>query len=197
MEEAESKRIRAERIRSCRKKQGLSQAQLALKLGVQTNTVWRWEKQMAVPSLQSLNALAAALSTSVGYLMGETEDPKRHSLPTLLTPDEEQTGNAPDHETLLARAAALRPSASNFLHGDGESASLSAHKEAVRVNAPEPKPPSLEDFARAREASRNAAALGDRDLNAVEEMLKASLESVQKEREERALRAAEQDGLAM
>ena len=54
-----------------------------------------------------------------------------------------------------------------------------------------PKQASLEDFARARETSRNVELLDERDLNAAEEMLLASLEAI---RQERAIRAGQQDG---
>jgi transcriptional regulator with XRE-family HTH domain len=53
-----------------------------------------------------------------------------------------------------------------------------------------PRIPTLEDFARVREASRNLESLEDRDLRAAEEMIYAMLETVQRER---AFRTA-QDG---
>jgi len=52
---------------------------------------------------------------------------------------------------------------------------------------------SLEDFARTREVSRNISSLDDRDLNAAEEMLRASLEEIERER---AIRKAQENGLA-
>ena len=55
------------------------------------------------------------------------------------------------------------------------------------------KPATLEDFARTREASRNLELLEDRDLVAAEEMAKAMLETIQRER---AIRTAQQDGVA-
>ena len=55
-----------------------------------------------------------------------------------------------------------------------------------------PKQASLEDFARTRETSRNVESLDERDLNAAEEMLLASLEAIRKERE---FRAAQRDSV--
>jgi transcriptional regulator with XRE-family HTH domain len=66
------------RIKTLREKFNLSQEKLAEKVGVQRNTVWRWENSKASP-MESLPALAKALSTSIAYLMGETDDPKPQS----------------------------------------------------------------------------------------------------------------------
>ena len=56
-----------------------------------------------------------------------------------------------------------------------------------------PRPPTLEDFARVREASRSLDFFDNSDLNAAEEMLLASLNAV---RSEKNIRTAQQDGVA-
>jgi transcriptional regulator with XRE-family HTH domain len=64
-----------ERLKESRKKSGLSQSQLAEKIGVQTNTVWRWENGRASP-MESIMNLAIALNTTVAYLIGESDNPE-------------------------------------------------------------------------------------------------------------------------
>jgi hypothetical protein len=53
--------------------------------------VWRWENKKAAPT-ESLKKLAAALNTSVSYLLGETDDPKRY-VSLLSIGVEGETGN--------------------------------------------------------------------------------------------------------
>jgi transcriptional regulator with XRE-family HTH domain len=74
--------VLTERIKKMRAEKRLSQEKLAFLLGVQPNTVWRWENNRASP-MESIPKLAAALGTTVAYLMGETDDP--------LLPSERQT----------------------------------------------------------------------------------------------------------
>lgn len=62
------------RIKELRERAGLSQIELANMVGVDANTVWRWENDRSSPS-RSIQSLASALKTSVAYLMGETNDP--------------------------------------------------------------------------------------------------------------------------
>jgi len=65
----------AERIKELRSSLYLSQEELAEKIGVQRNTVWRWENGRASP-MESASKISAALNTSIAYLMGETDEPK-------------------------------------------------------------------------------------------------------------------------
>ena len=80
---------------------------------------------------------------------------------------------------------------------DGNTENLYVLRSGTRITigtkeSPIPqKQASLEDFARVRETSRDVKSLDERDLNAAEEMLLASLEAI---RQERAIRAAQQDG---
>lgn len=50
---------------------GLTQAQVAERLGVDTETVSRFERGKHVPSLLTLERLAAVLATTVGELLAE------------------------------------------------------------------------------------------------------------------------------
>ena len=58
-------------IRVCRKARGLTQGELAQELGLTAQTVSKWETGMAVPDLNNLCALAAALQVTVDWLLQE------------------------------------------------------------------------------------------------------------------------------
>jgi len=59
------------RIRKARVEAGLEQAELAERIGVSPNTVWKWEAQQAAPRSALVEKLAAALGKPVGWLYGE------------------------------------------------------------------------------------------------------------------------------
>ena len=62
-----------ERIREQRKGHGISQTELANRLGVSLRTISRWELGERSPKASILPQLASALHTTVGYLMGIEE----------------------------------------------------------------------------------------------------------------------------
>lgn len=99
------------RIKELRERAGLSQIELANMVGVDANTVWRWENDRSSPS-RSIQSLASALNTSVAYLMGETDDPVRYSslLMAAGKKPEELDGNKPPEPSsdLARRKHALR-----------------------------------------------------------------------------------------
>lgn len=66
-----------ERLTLQRKKKGFTQKVLAKNVGVEPNTVYKWESGLASPSNASMKRLAFALDTSTDYLMGETDDERR------------------------------------------------------------------------------------------------------------------------
>ncbi len=66
-----------EKVRSLRRKKGLTQEELSQALNVQRNTVWRWENKRANPDKNTMILLAAALDTTIAYLLGETDNPER------------------------------------------------------------------------------------------------------------------------
>lgn len=59
------------RIAKKRKELGLSQEGLGEQLGVSRQSVYRWEKDSAVPELEKLVALSHLFGVSVGWLLGE------------------------------------------------------------------------------------------------------------------------------
>lgn len=62
-----------ERIKRAREALRLSQAALAEAVGVQTNTVWRWENQRATPDVEVISQIAQTLGVPVAYFFCETE----------------------------------------------------------------------------------------------------------------------------
>ena len=65
-----------ERIKNTRKKNRLTQAELAEKLSVHEVTVRTWENTDRGPKLTIMPSIASALDTTVAYLIGETDDPE-------------------------------------------------------------------------------------------------------------------------
>lgn len=66
----------SDRVKKLRDLRGLSQGDLAQVIGVDVNTIWRWENGRSSPA-RSLQKLAQALDTTTAYLLGETDDPAR------------------------------------------------------------------------------------------------------------------------
>ena len=61
-----------ENIKKLRKSKGLSQEELAVKLGVVRQTVSKWEKGLSVPDSEMLIKIAEELDTTVNNILGET-----------------------------------------------------------------------------------------------------------------------------
>lgn len=70
----------SDRVKTLRDLRGLSQGDLAQMIGVDVNTIWRWENGRSSPA-RSIQKLAQALDTTTAYLLGETDDPARPSAP--------------------------------------------------------------------------------------------------------------------
>ena len=62
-------------IKNKRKENKLTQQELADKIGVSLMSVVRWENGSRVPSMLLMPQIAAALNTTVGYLMGIEDSP--------------------------------------------------------------------------------------------------------------------------
>ena len=58
------------RLRQLREERGLSRTALAKKLGVSKETVYRYENNVQVPSLERTKQIAVILRTSIDYLVG-------------------------------------------------------------------------------------------------------------------------------
>ena len=65
--------ISVENLKWARKEAGLTQAELAKKVGVSKFSVSAWERGLQVPEARSLEKLSSALCVSEGFLLGYTE----------------------------------------------------------------------------------------------------------------------------
>ncbi len=63
--------MRPERIRAARKHRGLTQAELAKRLGVTQSLIGQYERGLKRPKIDSLQSLAAALEVTVPWLLGD------------------------------------------------------------------------------------------------------------------------------
>jgi transcriptional regulator with XRE-family HTH domain len=61
------------RILAARKRAGISQTRLAELVGIDSNTISRWERDIVKMKAEKMAIVAAALNTSVAYLLGEEE----------------------------------------------------------------------------------------------------------------------------
>ncbi len=84
------------KIAALRKQQGMTQLELAQKLGVTDKAVSKWERNLACPDIHSLPKLAQVLGVSVEELM---QDQK--------TPPEAGKGDTVRLKLLVFRAVAL------------------------------------------------------------------------------------------
>ena len=63
-------------LKNLRVKKGLSQGELAIRLGVVRQTVSKWEKGISVPDAETLINLADVLDVSVNDLLGSEVAPE-------------------------------------------------------------------------------------------------------------------------
>lgn len=62
-----------EKIATIRKKKGLSQEELAKKVGIISVTIGRYERDEIKPSIDTAAKIAEALDTSLDYLVGNSD----------------------------------------------------------------------------------------------------------------------------
>ena len=60
----------SELLKQCRKKQGISQAELAARLGVTQQAVGKWESGKSSPDPSTVARIAGILGTTADYLLG-------------------------------------------------------------------------------------------------------------------------------
>ena len=77
-----------ERIRAARKSAGMTQAELAEKLGIPYQSIGQWENGIRNPKQETLRRIAAALHTTTTELMGITWQDAPSVLKTKLTDGE-------------------------------------------------------------------------------------------------------------
>lgn len=64
-------------IRKYRKEEGLTQAELAKKIGVFQHHIYRWEKDIVIPSIETIKKLANVLEVSTDGLLFSEEERKK------------------------------------------------------------------------------------------------------------------------
>ena len=119
-------RMIAERIATRRKQLGKSQAQLAEDLSITKQAVSNYEKGLRTPDFETLDNLAEALHTTLGYLIGsESLDPAQQAREELADdPDRKallnlaRYGSAQDVKQVAALIDALRATNPDFYDGD-------------------------------------------------------------------------------
>lgn len=72
------------RISNLRKELKLSQTDLANQLNTSVSVVSRYELDKMTPSVDTAKKLAQLLNTSVGYLLGENDNPELFKSPEML-----------------------------------------------------------------------------------------------------------------
>ncbi len=73
MDQLDARKMFSERLKLIRERQGLSQVELAVFLGVSSGAVGNWEACANLPPKNKLSKIASKLSVSVDYLLGREE----------------------------------------------------------------------------------------------------------------------------
>ena len=81
----------AERLTLLRKENGISQLELAEKLGVSRQAVSRWETGASVPSTEKLISLSKLYSVSMAYLIGEENVRQKNDIESNLYTAQQET----------------------------------------------------------------------------------------------------------
>lgn len=69
-----------ERIAQKRKELGLSQEALGERMGVSRQSIYKWESDAALPEIEKLVKLGREFGVSVGWLLGEEDEPEKREL---------------------------------------------------------------------------------------------------------------------
>ena len=72
------------KVSELRKERKVSQADLAKSLNTSTSVIGRYERDEMTPSIAVAKNIAEILDTTVGYLLGETEDSQLFKDPAML-----------------------------------------------------------------------------------------------------------------
>lgn len=72
------------KLSECRKAKNFSQTQLAKEIGSYHSIIGKYERDEVKPTIDVVKKLAGVLETTVGYLLGETEDRELLKDPTML-----------------------------------------------------------------------------------------------------------------
>ncbi len=72
------------KLRECREAKGLSQKELAKLLSTSYSVIGKYERDEMTPSIDTAKRLADILQTTVGYLLGETQEQNLFKDPAML-----------------------------------------------------------------------------------------------------------------
>ncbi|HQB28796.1 MAG: helix-turn-helix domain-containing protein [Bacteroidales bacterium] len=72
------------KLRECRETKGLSQQEFAKMLKTSHSVIGRYERDEMVPSIEVVKRMADFLDTTVGYLLGETQEVNLFKDPDML-----------------------------------------------------------------------------------------------------------------
>jgi transcriptional regulator with XRE-family HTH domain len=100
------------KLSECRKAKGLTQQEVAKQLNTVHTVIGRYERDEMKPTIDVIKKLSAIMGTTVGYLLGETEDVNAFRDPEMLKRINE-INNLPEEEkkcVLFALDAMLRDS---------------------------------------------------------------------------------------
>lgn len=61
------------KLRECREDKGINQSELARRLNVHHSIIGKYEREEVKPTIDVVKNIAAALDTTVGYLLGESK----------------------------------------------------------------------------------------------------------------------------
>jgi len=72
------------KLRECREAKGFSQRELAKLLNTSYSVIGKYERDEMVPSIKAAQSIAKLIDTTVGYLLGETEQTNVLKDPSML-----------------------------------------------------------------------------------------------------------------
>lgn len=72
------------KLRECREAKGLSQSELARQLDTHHSIIGKYERDEVKPSIDVVKKITGLLGTTVGYLLGETQETDLFKDPNLL-----------------------------------------------------------------------------------------------------------------
>lgn len=72
------------KLAELRKERNLSQGDLAKQMGTSISVISRYEREEMIPSIANAMTIADLLDTTVGYLLGETEETDALKDPSML-----------------------------------------------------------------------------------------------------------------
>jgi transcriptional regulator with XRE-family HTH domain len=85
------------RLRTCREAKSLSQQEVATLLNTSYTVIGKYERDEMIPSVEVAKKLSKLLDTTVGYLLGETEEVNLLKDPSMLKRLDE-INNLPEEE---------------------------------------------------------------------------------------------------